>query len=156
MICNHISDEENDRRSRRRPIAAADVGSPISDLNTTPLIDVMLVLLIMFIVTIPIATHGVKMDLPSGPPPLGDAEPETHKLTMDRAGRLAFDGAPLAEATLAGRLAAMKSANPLAVLQFQVEGEARYEDFDRVLALVKGAGVERLGFVSNESFAGAL
>ena len=141
---------------RRRPVALyqTDHGRPISELNTTPLIDVMLVLLIMFIVTIPIATHGVKMDLPSGVPP--QSEPEAHKLTMAADGRLALDGAPVVEQGLAARLAAMKAANPLAVLQLQVEGEARYEDFDRVLALVKGAAVERLGFVGNESFAGAL
>ena len=141
-------------RSKRSPIAVPDVGSPISSLNTTPLIDVMLVLLIMFIVTIPIATHGVKLDLPAGVPPL--AEPKTHKLTMDSRGALALDGVGVAEPALAGRLAALKAADPLAVLQFQVEGEARYGDFDRVLALVKGAGVERLGFVGNESHAGAL
>lgn len=145
-----------DRRRRLAPAFQADVGRPISELNTTPLIDVMLVLLIMFIITIPIATHGVKMDLPSGPPPVASAEPETHRLAMDSAGRLHFDGAPVAESALAPRLGAMRAANPLAVLQFQVEGEARYEDFDRVLALVKGAGVERLGFVGNERFAGTL
>jgi biopolymer transport protein ExbD len=140
----------------RRPAAyAADVGAPISDLNTTPLIDVMLVLLIMFIVTIPIATHGIKLDLPSSTLPLTE-EPETHKLSLDSGGRLFFDGAALPEAGLGDRLRSMKGANPLAALQLQIEGEARYEDFDRILAVVKGVGIERLGFVGNHSFEAAL
>ena len=82
------------RRTNRRPnFVAAPVEAPIADLNTTPLIDVMLVLLIMFIVTIPIATHGIKIDLPSRP---GGAEPEMHRLDLDGAGRLLFDGATTA------------------------------------------------------------
>ena len=143
-------------RRRRRPVAAyaTDTGQPIREVNTTPLIDVMLVLLIMFILTIPIATHGVKMDLPSGNPPL--TKPETHTLTMTSAGAILFDGAAVAEAALPAKLQAMENANPLSVLHFQVEGEARYEDFERVLALVKGAGIERLGFVGNHDFLAAI
>jgi biopolymer transport protein ExbD len=142
------------QQRRRRPAAAyvTSTGEPIAEVNTTPLIDVMLVLLIMFIITIPLQTHAVKMDLPAGVPPPG-AEPETHRLFMDGRGVLSFDGAPVAEPALGGRLAAMQAANPLAVLHFQVDGQARNEDFDRVLAEVKRAGVERLGFVGNERFA---
>jgi biopolymer transport protein ExbD len=141
---------------RRRPPAAyaTDAGQPISEVNTTPLIDVMLVLLIMFILTIPIATHGVKMDLPVGKPPL--TKPETHTLTMTSGGAVLLDGTSVAEAALPAKLQALESANPLSVLHFQVEGEARYEDFDRVLALVKGTGIERLGFVGNHDFLGAI
>ena len=142
------------RRRRAVPAYVTSTGEPIAEVNTTPLIDVMLVLLIMFIITIPLQTHAVKMDLPSGPPPAG-VEPEVHKLAMDATGALSFDGAPVAEAALRGRLAAMQAANPLAVLHFQIDGGARHEDFDRVLAEVKGAGVERLGFVGNQAFAGA-
>ena len=127
---------------------------PMMDINTTPLIDVMLVLLIMFILTIPVATHGVKMDLPAGDPPL--TKPETHMLIMTSGGAILFDGASVAEAALPAKLKAMDNANPLSVLHFQVEGEARYEDFDRVLALVKGAGIERLGFVGNHDHLGAI
>ena len=141
---------------RRRAVAAyaTGTGDPIAEVNTTPLIDVMLVLLIMFIITVPIATHGVKMDLPVGGTPV--TTPETHTLTMVAGGAILFDGAQVAEAALPAKLKAMESANPLAVLHFQVEGEARYEDFDRVLALVKGAGIERLGFIGNHDFLGAI
>jgi len=140
---------------RRRRIAFATVAdAPIGALNTTPLIDVMLVLLVMFIVTIPIMTHSVKIDLPSivdGPV----AEPETHRLAIDAAGRLSWDGAPIPEAALPARLAAFRAAAPDGILHFRAEGETRYEDFDRVLAEVKRAGIGRLGFVGNDRFARA-
>jgi biopolymer transport protein ExbD len=143
------------RRRRQSPVYNIDTGSPIADVNTTPLIDVMLVLLIMFIITIPIATHGVKIDLPSKPTetPL---KPQTHKLVMNPAGALHLDGAPIAEAELRGRLHGLEDANPKAEFQFQVDGTARYEDFDRVLAEVKKAGIQNLGFVGNQAFAGAI
>src|SRR5690348_17191405 len=98
---------------RRRSVIAfaAEAEPPISTLNTTPLIDVMLVLLIMFIVTIPLATHKVRIDLPNGP--LAEPEkPQIHDLALDAAGRLSWDGAPLAEAGLPDRLSAMKSDQP--------------------------------------------
>ena len=81
-------------RRRARPfIPPASAGTPISELNTTPLIDVMLVLLIMFIVTIPIATHKVRIDLPTGPYP--HVEPQVHELALDANGGLSWDGAAL-------------------------------------------------------------
>ena len=140
---------------RRRRIAFATVAEePIGTVNTTPLIDVLLVLLIMFIFTIPVMTHSVKVDLPGiGDPPL--VEPETHHLALDAASRLSWDGAPIDEAALPARLAAFRAAAPDGVLHFRAEAETRYEDFDRVLADVKRAGVTRLGFVGNERFAGA-
>src|SRR5688500_17340463 len=94
---------------------------PIRDLNTTPLIDVMLVLLVMFIITIPIATHKVALDLPTGP---GEIEPKVYRLDMDAAGRLRWDGAPLAEAQLPARLAAVREAGPDATLEFRADGRS--------------------------------
>jgi biopolymer transport protein ExbD len=122
---------------------------PMSDLNTTPLIDVMLVLLVMFIITIPITSHKVPLDLPTVP---GSLEPQVFRLDMDPAGRLSWDGAPLAEAELPLRLAAVREA-PNATLEFRADGESRYEDFDRVLAVLKRAEITSLGLVGNERFA---
>ncbi|QAY79926.1 biopolymer transporter ExbD [Sphingosinicella sp. BN140058] len=139
----------------RRPVYATIKDAPISDLNTTPLIDVMLVLLIMFIITIPITTHSVKLNLPTVPETLA-APPETHRLDMDGRGGLTFDGKPISEAALTPRLVAMRTGNPEAVLHFRTDGKARYEDFDRTLAVVKRAGIERLGFLGNEGFVDAL
>ena len=140
-------------RRLRRPVYAVPGDVPISALNTTPLIDVMLVLLIMFIVTIPLATHGIEIDLPAGKE--GPIEPP-HRLEMDRAGRLALDGAPIAPDALASRLRALIAERPKSVLHFRTDGEARYEDFDKTLAIVKGAGVEHLGFIGHDAFVAAL
>lgn len=141
--------------NRRRRIAYADVAEqPFSTINTTPIIDVMLVLLIMFIITLPLMTHSVKIDLP-GPDVTGLETPETHQLALDSASRLSWDGAPITEADLPARLAAFRAAPQESVLHFRAEAETRYEDFDRVLAGVKRAGVRHLGFVGNERFARA-
>jgi hypothetical protein len=92
------NNEEADMTYRRRRIAYPTVAEqPIATVNTTPLIDVMLVLLIMFIITIPIMTHSVKIDIPQGPPPAVPVEPETHQLALDSASRLTWDGAAIAE-----------------------------------------------------------
>ncbi|HEX8571461.1 MAG TPA: biopolymer transporter ExbD [Allosphingosinicella sp.] len=141
-----------DRRRRRRIAFAHVAEQPIGTINTTPIIDVMLVLLIMFIITIPVMTHSVKIDLPSGSP---GPEPEIHQLTLDSASRLTWDGAPIDESALPARLAAFQATAPDGVLHFRADAETRYEDFDRVLADVKRAGVTRLGFVGNERFARA-
>ena len=133
---------------------SASETEPMMDINTTPLIDVMLVLLIMFIITIPTMTHSVKLDLPSGPP--RTEEPLSHQLDMDAAGRLSWDGAPMVERALGPRLAAFRQARPDGILRFQPDPQTRYEDVDRVLAAVKRARIEGLGFLGNERFAGAI
>lgn len=152
MMLHNI--EEADLTHRRRPIVLAAPGEqPFSEINTTPIIDVMLVLLIMFIITLPLTTHSVKIDLPG--PGVTGTEPETHHLALDYAGRLSWDGVPLAEADLPARLADFRAAPQESVLHFRAEAETRYEDFDRILADVKRAGVRHLGFIGNERFARA-
>ena len=138
------------RRARRVAFASAP-DHPIATLNTTPLIDVMLVLLIMFIITIPIATHSVKLNLPVGPP-INQHEPKVHRIDLQSAGRILWDGAPVSAADLPGRLDAFLAARDDAVLELRSDGGARYEDFDKLLAIVKRSGIERLAFVGNERF----
>jgi biopolymer transport protein ExbD len=136
-------------RRRRRPIPAYVMPAPpISELNTTPLIDVMLVLLIMFIVTMPLATHKVAVDLPQR---TGDPAPEpvVHRLNMDGAGRLSWNGEPVAQASLPARIAAMAETDEL---HLRAESDTPYDRFDHVLATIKRAGVERLGLVDNRRF----
>ena len=142
---------------RRRPAAFSAAGErPIADLNTTPLIDVMLVLLIMFIITMPIATHKVQLDLPTGPPPPERTEPEIYRLDIDAGGRLFWNGAPVAEAELPARLSVVERLGHDAELQFRADAATRYEDFDRVLATVKRAGIVRLGLIDNQRHLGAI
>jgi len=142
------------RRAQHIAFASVDE-QPIAALNTTPLIDVMLVLLIMFIVTVPIATHSVKLRLPVGNP-TEQPEPKTHRIDLAAGGRIFWDGAPLAAADLPGRLDAFIAARDDAVLELRADGGTRYEDFDRLLAVVKRSGIERLAFVGNERFASAV
>jgi biopolymer transport protein ExbD len=123
---------------------------PFASMNITPLIDVMLVILVMMILSVPLMTNKVPLDLASGKP-----DPQkivTHIVDLDAAGTLALDGAPLDLATLKGRLARMR-ADPNAELQIRADAHARYERFDQALAAIKGAGITRLGFIGNEQFA---
>ena len=138
--------------TRRRQLAHAGISEqPFSTINTPPIIDVMLVLLIMFIITLPLMTHSVKIDLPGRPHEV-QREPQVHRLEIDAVSRLSWDGAPIAEAQLPARLAAFRAESRDNVLHYRADPQTRYEDFNRVLADVKRAGVEHLGFVGNERF----
>jgi biopolymer transport protein ExbD len=125
---------------------------PMGEMNTTPLIDVMLVLLIMFIVTIPTQTHGVKMDLPTAAPFKPDAV--KNKIVITEGGQLLWNSNSVDIPTLRAELAATASMQPQPELQIQPEATARYEIVDEVLAETKRAHLTRLGFVGNERYAG--
>ncbi|WP_213980286.1 biopolymer transporter ExbD [Sphingomonas sp. dw_22] len=128
-------------------------GQPMMDLNTTPLIDVMLVLLIMFIITIPIQTHAVKVDLPQNSPQNATPiEPEKNKLYIDGEGRVFWNSVQIDDVTLRQYLDASIQRDPEPELHFQPDPQARYDVVDRVLAIVKRANVTKLGFVGNEQY----
>ena len=128
-------------------VKAARVPEPVpfSAINVTPFIDVMLVLLIVMILSIPAATHKVPIDLPTGGDP-GIERP--HQLAIDRAGTLFWDGRRIADTELPGLLTTMQR-DTAAVLHMQTDSDARYDRFDTILGVVKRAGVDRLGFVGN-------
>ena len=130
-------------------------GEPMMDINTTPLIDVMLVLLIMFIITIPIQTHAVKLDLPvdqptNEPPPI---DPVKNKIVVEPNGAVLWNGAPVDLVTLRQYLDITQTMNPIPELHLQPHPNARYEVVDQVLAVTKRAAVEKMGFVGNEAYA---
>ena len=135
---------------RARPLTPAFTDQPMGAMNMTPLIDVLLVLLVMMILTIPIMTHKVPIDLPP-PGPVVPTAHTTHRVDLGADGRLAWDGVAIADAALPARLAAMQR-EPAADLQIAANAEARYERFDQTLATIKKAGITRLGFVGNERF----
>ena len=129
-------------------------GEPMMDINTTPLIDVMLVLLIMFIITIPIQTHAVKLDLPvdqptNEPPPI---DPVKNKIVVEPNGAVLWNGAPVDLVTLRQYLDITQTMNPIPELHLQPDPMARYELVDEVLAVTKRARVEKMGFVGNEAY----
>ncbi|HEX8513264.1 MAG TPA: biopolymer transporter ExbD [Allosphingosinicella sp.] len=128
---------------------------PMMDINTTPLIDVMLVLLIMFIITIPIQTHAVKLDLPQDqpnqqPPPI---DPVKNKIVISPQDQVLWNGQPIDLARLRQYLDVTQTMNPVPELHLQPEPTARYELVDEVLAVTKRARVEKMGFVGNEAYA---
>ncbi|RYD20185.1 MAG: biopolymer transporter ExbD [Lysobacteraceae bacterium] len=130
----------------------SDDGDPMMEMNMTPLIDVLLVLLIMFIITIPIQTHAVKVDLPQGQNQTNPVQADKNKITIDPAGTVAWNGSPVDEVTLRQYLDQTKTINPEPELHFQPDPEARYEVVDRTLAVIKRADVSKLGFIGNEQY----
>ena len=133
--------------------AGSDDGEPMMDMNTTPLIDVMLVLLIMFIITIPIQTHAVKVDLPVNSPnnqPIVNSE--KNKVGIDAAGIVTWNGAPVDEVTLRQFLDQTAAMNPEPELHFQPAPDAKYAKVDETLAVIKRSAVTKLGFIGNEQY----
>ena len=133
--------------------AAQEEGEPMMDINTTPLIDVMLVLLIMFIITIPIQTHAVKLDLPQNSnnpnPPI---DPVKNKVVITPQNVILWNGAPVNSVTLRQYLDISQTMTPIPELHLQPDPNARYEVVDEVLAITKHAHVENMGFVGNEAY----
>jgi biopolymer transport protein ExbD len=130
-------------------------GEPMLDINVTPLIDVMLVLLIMFIITLPVQTHAVKLDLPQDttnepPPPI---LPTKNKVVITAQNQILWNGSPVSPEQLRLYLDATQQMDPIPELHLQPEPNARYELVDQVLAITKRAHVEKMGFVGNEAYA---
>ncbi len=134
--------------------AGKDDGEPMMEMNTTPLIDVMLVLLIMLIVTIPPQSHAVKVDLPQTPvnPPPVIVEPQKNKVTIEPDGKVYWNGSEIDLVTLRQYLDQSVQISPEPELHFQPNPEARYERVDEVLAVIKRSAVTKLGFVGNEQY----
>ena len=137
---------------RRHWVVPADNFQPVVTINTTPLIDVMLVLLIMVILTVPVSTHKLPLDLPQ-PSPVPRLPVPVHRLGIDSAGALSWDGSAIAESQLAPRLRALALDRAEPDLHLVAAAEARYERVDQVLAHVKRAGITRLGFIGHQAFA---
>lgn len=129
-------------------------GEPMIDINVTPLIDVMLVLLIMLIITIPPQTHAVKLDLPVNqpnvpPPPI---EPVKNTVGVTAQGAITWNGTTITQDQLRSYLEVTQQMNPIPELHLQPDATARYELVDEVLAITKKAHVQKMGFVGNEYY----
>lgn len=133
----------------------SDDGAPMGEMNTTPLIDVMLVLLIMLIFTIPVATHSVDIDLPSPTPPNTPpppVDPIKNKIVLTPTNEILWNGTPIDQAGLVSNL---KTSLDYAVepeLQFEPEAMASYDLSAKVLNLIKASQVTKFGFVGNEKY----
>ncbi len=132
-----------------------DDGAPMMEMNMTPLIDVLLVLIIMFIITIPVATHAVNIDLP-GPPPKDSPPPPINPIknmvTIDGNGQVMWNGTPVSTEQLYADLQATRKYSPEPELDFQPDAQAPYDTAAKALNLIKASGVTAFGFVGNEQY----
>jgi biopolymer transport protein ExbD len=132
--------------------SGSDDGS-MCDINTTPLIDVMLVLLIMFIITIPVMTHAVKLDMPrptDAPPP--PVPPEVIDLTIDFDGTVLWNGTPVTVESLEGYFRTESQKDPQPELHLRPDKRSRYDVVARVLASAQRNRMKKIGFVNVAEF----
>ena len=123
------------------------------DINTTPLIDVMLVLLVMLIITLPIQLHSVNLNMPVGNPPPPLVKPEVLKIDVDNAGRIWWNGEVLPDrATLDERLAGAAAQTVQPELHLRPDKAAKYEVVAAVLASAQRLGLTRIGIIGSEQF----
>jgi biopolymer transport protein ExbD len=126
--------------------------TPMMEMNTTPLIDVLLVLLVMLIITIPVQSHAVKLDLP-GRPPAPTPRPISNTLEITRDGTLLWNGQPITRDGLKYDLQLTQQMTRIPELHLRPDPMARYEVVDEVLAIIKREQVKNVGFVGNEAYA---
>ncbi len=126
---------------------------PMVEMNTTPLIDVMLVLLIMLIITIPIQTHALKLDLPTPCARCPKPNAVSNEIAITPGGTIQWNSVALSEPDLRYELATTQRMRPVPELHLRPDAAARYEVVDRVLALIKRERVQKVGFVGNEAYA---
>ncbi|HZF15223.1 MAG TPA: biopolymer transporter ExbD [Steroidobacteraceae bacterium] len=135
---------------------AMQVGSSddasMCEMNTTPLIDVMLVLLIVFIITIPVLTHAVKLDNPIGNPPPPPAPPEVINLEIDFDNTILWNTTPIDMPTLISYLQSDSTKVPQPEVHLKPNKRSKYDTVAKVLAACQRNGIKKIGFVGNEQF----
>ena len=132
----------------------SDDGAPMMEMNMTPLIDVLLVLLIMFIITIPVATHAINIDLPvpdpnSVPP---EVDPITNKIVLTPDDLILWNGESITQGGLVSNLQTSLAFAVEPELQFEPEANASYGLSAEILTIIKASGVTKFGFVGNDKY----
>ncbi len=128
--------------------SAGEHTQPMSEINTTPLVDVMLVLLVIFIITAPLLTHAVKINLPQATSQVIEDKPEVVSIAINEAGQLFWNDVPLVEGELKQKLTLIADQEPQPELRIRADEETRYQALAEVMADAQNAGVTKLGFVS--------
>ncbi|MDY7545600.1 biopolymer transporter ExbD [Glaciimonas sp. CA11.2] len=123
--------------------------APMADINITPMVDVMLVLLVIFIITAPLFTHAVKVNLPTAQSAPAPEKPETVSLSIDRAGKMFWNDKPIAEPELTTQLIAAAQRQPQPELQLRADKDTRYQVLAQVMSLAQNNGLTKIGFVTD-------
>lgn len=130
------------------PFSSGEHTQPMSEINTTPLVDVMLVLLVIFIITAPLLTHAVKIDLPQATSQPLEEKPEVIDLAVDTDGKLYWNDAEIDQADLITRLREASTKQQQPELQIRADKNTRYQVLAEVLAQAQTVGMKKVGFVS--------
>ncbi|MDQ0607376.1 biopolymer transport protein ExbD [Variovorax sp. W1I1] len=141
------------RKEKQGRRSSAPSDEPLMDINTTPLIDVMLVLLIMLIITIPIQLHAVNLNMPTGNPPPSDIKPEVLRIDIDALGVVQWNGEPLADrGEIERRFEQVAAEAVQPEVHLRPDRRAKYEVVAGVMASAQRTGVSKLGIVGAEQF----
>ena len=122
------------------------------DINTTPLIDVMLVLLVMLIITIPIQLHAVNLEMPVGTPPQNNLPPEKIQIDVDESSTVYWQGLPVAAAELEQKMDVVGAMNPQPEVHIRPNKNCRYAVFANVLSTSKRKGLNKMAVIGHEQF----
>ena len=120
----------------------------MADINVTPMVDVMLVLLVIFIITAPLFTHAIKLDLPSAQSAPAPEKPETISVSINGEGKIFWNSEAIGQSDLETRLAAAAQKKPQPELQLRADKATRYEVIAQVMAAAQNNGVTKMGFVT--------
>jgi biopolymer transport protein ExbD len=127
---------------------SAQHNQSMSEINTTPLVDVMLVLLVIFIITAPLLTHAVKIDLPQATSQLLPEQPEVVSIAIDGMGNIYWNDEIIKKDAMQANLDAASRAVPQPELQIRADKETRYQLLAEIMADAQNAGITKLGFLS--------
>lgn len=125
--------------------------TPVAEMNIVPLVDVMLVLLIIFIVTTPLLTHAVKVDLPKASSSINQTQPEHIEFGIRQNGELFWSGEAVTLEQLPARFAAAAAVQPQPELHIRADRHVEYEKVAQIMSLAAKAGLVRIGFVTDPS-----
>ena len=125
-----------------------DTDEVMNEINMTPLVDVMLVLLIIFIITVPVMKHSVNVDLPQASSQREEVKPETLRLSVDAAGAYYLNGSPVDDAALPRMLETEAARQPQPDLHIRGDKAVRYERVAQAMAMAQQAGLRKIGFIT--------
>jgi biopolymer transport protein ExbD len=126
---------------------------PMAEINVTPLVDVMLVLLVIFIITAPLLSYAIKLDLPNDPAPASEAPQAVIKLSIDASGAIFWDNDAVPDAELLARMSAAAKSTTLPEVHVRADKATRYERVAFVLSSAQQAGLAKVGFVTEPPLA---